>query len=532
MDARRAALAAGQTGRFARMHREMDASTAFSPCTPASCTVNVCARGQAGKQTQIAAQPAAFEGTLELSTAGHPHLEPAWKQEVNRRLAAHKSRRAGASNADTQERTAAAANSRAAEAAARVAARYAQAPTYSQMQAEEARVAVRAAEIATKVALEAQAAAESALAGLHAATEQPMRGPAMVESIARTARVEVPQPAAERVPEPPAQAMEEQEIEPLIDVQPEPAMEPVVVVALPPEPTPVITHQMVDGRSFDLRWEPDLPVPAKERKPAPPRPREEFGLAPEDWWTPAEMSESLCSEPFHVEAQFTHANLIEFPRELVATRKMRPRLAEAIAAAEADPQLSIFEVDPGGISTEPEPISPAHEPQAGAFSAPDWSGIELDAHPIAGEELEPETASAAQGPPIAPFGLRVMAAVVDGALIVGAFFAAAAWTSAHMQHVPVAKTAEAMAVAGLLLAGLAYHALFFGLGRMTPGMKYAGIALSTFDDEVPNRVQLRRRFGAMVLSLLPVGLGFVWSVFDEDRLSWHDRISGTYPRKR
>jgi hypothetical protein len=33
------------------------------------------------------------------------------------------------------------------------------------------------------------------------------------------------------------------------------------------------------------------------------------------------------------------------------------------------------------------------------------------------------------------------------------------------------------------------------------------------------------------VSLLPVGLGMVWSVFDEDHLSWHDRLSETYLRK-
>jgi hypothetical protein len=29
-----------------------------------------------------------------------------------------------------------------------------------------------------------------------------------------------------------------------------------------------------------------------------------------------------------------------------------------------------------------------------------------------------------------------------------------------------------------------------------------------------------------------VGLGFAWSLFDDDHLSWHDRISQTYLRKR
>jgi hypothetical protein len=35
----------------------------------------------------------------------------------------------------------------------------------------------------------------------------------------------------------------------------------------------------------------------------------------------------------------------------------------------------------------------------------------------------------------------------------------------------------------------------------------------------------------MLLSILPVGLGLVWSLFDDDHLSWHDRYSQTYPRR-
>lgn len=465
-----------------------------------------------------------------MSTAGQPHLEPAWKQEVNRRLAAHKNRKSGAPVSTNQSKPASTANSRAAEAAARVAARYAKAPSYSQLQAEEARVAVRAAEIATKVALEAQAAAESALAEMHfAATETPSRGPAAIESITREPLIGFPEPAAEvgapfvePVPQPPA-----------------PGLEAATAVAVPesrasvaafpePEPAPVITHEVVDGHSFDLRWEPDLPLRRVEIMPPIPRVQEDFGLLPEDWWTPAEVSETLRGAPHHVEAQSTHANLIEFPRELVATRRMRPRLIEP-ATATADPQLSIFEVHPGAISTEPAPLDPA-ETTTDKWIGPEWSGIELDAHPENQPEVQP--AVAAQAPDLAPFGRRLMAAVVDGSLILAAFFAAATWGASHLRHPPAVKTAEAMVAAGILLAGLVYHALFFGVGTTTLGMKYAGIALSTFDDEIPNRSQLRRRFGAMLLSLLPVGLGFAWSVFDEDHLTWHDRISGTYLRKR
>jgi hypothetical protein len=62
-------------------------------------------------------------------------------------------------------------------------------------------------------------------------------------------------------------------------------------------------------------------------------------------------------------------------------------------------------------------------------------------------------------------------------------------------------------------------------------MKYAGISLCTFDDEIPTRAQRRNRLGALLLSLLPMGLGVVWSLFDEERLCWHDRLSRTYLRK-
>jgi len=35
------------------------------------------------------------------------------------------------------------------------------------------------------------------------------------------------------------------------------------------------------------------------------------------------------------------------------------------------------------------------------------------------------------------------------------------------------------------------------------------------------------RYGAAVLSLLPLGLGFWWALVDPDRCAWHDRLSGT-----
>jgi len=35
------------------------------------------------------------------------------------------------------------------------------------------------------------------------------------------------------------------------------------------------------------------------------------------------------------------------------------------------------------------------------------------------------------------------------------------------------------------------------------------------------------RFFAALLSWLPLGLGFLWQLWDKDKLTWHDRLSGT-----
>ena len=475
---------------------------------------------------------AKLEGiTGALST--QPNNLPSWKQEVNQRLAAHKNRKGSAAATGTRDAVQSGAGSRAAETAARVAARFAKAPSYSELQAAETRVAVRAAEIATKVALEAQAAAEDAVAEMHAAVvEQPSRGPAVVETFAAPVRRQM----TEKVQDLRSEAVEVAQIEPksLAGVKERTPQSATAVV----QPDLFFTPTLAEGQSFGIRWEPDMPVRSAERKPVPTRRQEELELSAEDWWTPAEVRATLRNEPIEiVEPEPTHANLIEFPRELVATRKIRPRLAEAACGAELETegQLSIFEVDPRSVSTEVASAEAMLEMSASAWngaSGAEWSGMELDAQPAHdssyARNAEP---NAAERPFLAPLGLRLMALVVDGALIVGMFFAAAFVAAAEMSQPPVGKPAEMMAVVGLVLTLLLYHALFFTLAMSTPGMKYAGIGLCTFDNASPTRTGLRKRLGAMVLSLLPMGLGIVWAVFDEDHLSWHDRISQTYLRK-
>jgi uncharacterized RDD family membrane protein YckC len=267
------------------------------------------------------------------------------------------------------------------------------------------------------------------------------------------------------------------------------------------------------------------------------------------------------------------ANLIEFPRQLVASRKARPRYAEGPLRDEADApvagdgQLRIFEVDPGQISTQPDAAESAAE-----AAAPQWTSIWLDAPAasdfaptgnIAGIADLPETwvqglpqsgqpqfgDAVARGaavllPDAASIGRRVRAAAINAAILFAGLLAFAAvfvaiaghWHPGTSPGLVLARTglplnlvpgAAAIALAFLYLL---YQALFFWLSDSTPGMRLARIALCTFDDENPRRRAMRRRILAVLLSAIPFGFGLFWAAMDEDRLTWHDRISRMYQR--
>ena len=70
------------------------------------------------------------------------------------------------------------------------------------------------------------------------------------------------------------------------------------------------------------------------------------------------------------------------------------------------------------------------------------------------------------------------------------------------------------------------------LARATPGMKYAGIEIKTFSGYTTTRGQRCARLLALLPSVLTLGFGVVWALVDNSHLTWHDRLSKTYLRKR
>jgi uncharacterized RDD family membrane protein YckC len=438
------------------------------------------------------------------SALNSSHTSPsdqAWKEEANRRLAAHRARRGGRAllqaalpgmeESGVNERIS---GSRGKSVADRVAARYAQAPTYSEMLAAEARNAARAATAAAVAAGEARDAAQAILVGLDVDIREGLEEQARYDF---EEHLRGPRSAPVRIP--PFQSQ--------------------------------VVQSQVPQRAVEQT--------ARHSGPA------IVEAADED------LDEAEIQAPI----QPLPAKLLEFPRELVATRKARPRLAEGPLRTEAEgdvtkSQIRIFEVETEDISTEPvvEPM------MAG------WSAIRLDTAPevhrassmySSGAVADRQAAGLGRhsgdsvkarpqhNTPAAGFDLpmqtasledRLMAGIVDVALVTAAFLVFVFVFAACTVHPPTGEPAQVGAAVAFFAFAAIYQILFFNFGCDTPGMRYAKIALCTFDDENPTRQMIRRRLAALLLSAGPLGLGILWAFFDDDRLGWHDRISKTYQR--
>lgn len=430
--------------------------------------------------------------------AGIP-ASPEWKQELNERLAAARARR-------TREKIEQAAlpvlnrfaghpNTRTAELAARVAARYAKAPSFSEMltrtrQAEEdqrERSAVSAVLATPPVLAAPAAAAVSATAD---------------RAIDRSQTIQASEESGTLF------SMKAIEDEP--DIR---------SISTSSGQSTVSKPELVPDL---FRLEPDM-----SREPGIRAMHMESGTAPASSADteepgPAAWEAEAPSEP----TQPLPVNLIEFPRELVAVRRARPRLEEGPLREDTN-QVAAAQMRETACVAEPEGIQTAMQE---APVSTEWSPIHLDLKSATSQEEEPIAPAVDLHIQAAPIEDRAIALVVDCALVLFAFVFFVFAAAASNASLPTGKTA--MVAGGLVILGiyLLYQYLFFKFADGTPGMRYARIALCTFEDEVPTRKQMRRRIPYLLFSAAPLGLGYLWAWFDANRLSWHDRLTRTYQR--
>lgn len=79
----------------------------------------------------------------------------------------------------------------------------------------------------------------------------------------------------------------------------------------------------------------------------------------------------------------------------------------------------------------------------------------------------------------------------------------------------------------LLAICLFYFAGFWVRGGQTLGLRTWRMKLVRNDGGPITWTIAFKRFAAALLSWLCFGLGFLWILYDRDKLTWHDRWSGT-----
>ncbi|MFK8066848.1 MAG: RDD family protein [Gammaproteobacteria bacterium] len=79
----------------------------------------------------------------------------------------------------------------------------------------------------------------------------------------------------------------------------------------------------------------------------------------------------------------------------------------------------------------------------------------------------------------------------------------------------------------LILVTALYFILPWKLRGQTLGMQSWKIKVVSDSGESITYHQAIKRILFSCLSWIPAGLGFIWSIFDQENLAWHDRLSRT-----
>ena len=130
--------------------------------------------------------------------------------------------------------------------------------------------------------------------------------------------------------------------------------------------------------------------------------------------------------------------------------------------------------------------------------------------------------------PIASLDDRRHALLIDVACLAFAYGGFLALFGSLGGHFTLSKLSAAVCFFTFAFVYLQYFGLFTIFGGSTPGMMVSGIQVASFSGDAPTPRQYLLRAAGYLLSAGTCFLGFLWVLWDEDGLTWHDRLSNTY----
>jgi uncharacterized RDD family membrane protein YckC len=154
--------------------------------------------------------------------------------------------------------------------------------------------------------------------------------------------------------------------------------------------------------------------------------------------------------------------------------------------------------------------------------------------PPAAEQVSAETATSALCSehiglyPVASMDERRVAGLIDAGCLLFAYGGFLTLFGSLGGQFTFSKLSAAVCVTTFVIVYLQYFALFTVFGGTTPGMMLRGLQVVSFSGEPPAPRQMLWRSAGYMLSAGTFFMGFLWAMWDEDALTWHDRLSHTY----
>ncbi len=129
--------------------------------------------------------------------------------------------------------------------------------------------------------------------------------------------------------------------------------------------------------------------------------------------------------------------------------------------------------------------------------------------------------------PHCPLMRRLAAILYDGLLLLAILFIASAIHLAISGGGDASIAPDVVRSIFIFLIAFAFFAFFWLHGGQTLGMRAWRIRLQNRGGGPITPWQVMLRFLVAIVSWLCFGLGFLWSLIDKEKLTWHDRYSMT-----
>lgn len=123
--------------------------------------------------------------------------------------------------------------------------------------------------------------------------------------------------------------------------------------------------------------------------------------------------------------------------------------------------------------------------------------------------------------------LRRLGAILYDSLLLAAVLVLASGLAVWVLGGEASQPGNPFMTSYFFLVSFLFYAWFWMHGGQTLGMRAWRIRVQQADGRNISPPQALLRFIVAIFSWLVFGLGFLWSLFDKEKLAWHDRFSET-----